>query len=79
MRLKINHSLIKQTSVLLFGLILVAGCFNPPPPEQVYVPGLDVSTTVTISVSTNNAAVNEPMILYALKFTAFIRRHVFVE
>jgi hypothetical protein len=69
MRLKIIHSLIKQTSVLLFGLILwlilVAGCYDPPPPANIFIPEPDINTTVTISVSTNNAAVDEPVILYA--------------
>ena len=70
MHRNIIHSLIKQTSVLLFGLVLVVGCFDPPPPEKVFVPGPDVSTTVTISVSTTKAAVDEPVILYASRMAS---------
>ena len=59
------NSYLKQASGLLFGLVLVVGCYDPPPPEKVFIPGPDVSTTVTISVSTKKAAVDEPVILYA--------------
>ena len=59
------NSYLKQTSRLLIGLVLVGGCYDPPPPAKVFIPGPDVSTTVTISVSTKKAAVDEPVILYA--------------
>lgn len=58
-------SYLKQVSGFIFILALVAGCYDPPPPEYVYIPGPDISTTVTISVSTTRAAVNEPVILFA--------------
>jgi len=64
------NSYLKQTSRLLFGLVLVVGCYDPPPPEKVFIPGPDVSTTVTISVSTKKAAVDEPVILYASRTTS---------
>ena len=61
---------MRKSVGLIFWLILVAGCYDPPPPEKVFVPGPDVSTTVTISVSTTKAAVDEPVILYASRMAS---------
>jgi hypothetical protein len=49
---------------------ILAGCYDPPPPERVFVPGPEVSATVTISVSTKKAVVDEPIILYASRMTS---------
>jgi hypothetical protein len=46
-------------------MLLIAGCSDPPSPEYVFIPGPDISTTVTISVSTTKTTVDEPVILYA--------------
>jgi len=56
---------MKKLIVIALGLIFIAGCHDPPPPEYIFIPGPEISTTVTISVSTTRAAVNEPVILYA--------------
>jgi hypothetical protein len=47
----------------------LVGCYDPPPPERVYVPGADVKTSLTIAVSTTKTTVNEPVILYASRTT----------
>ncbi len=64
------HSYLKQASGLLCILVLVAGCYDPPPPAHVFIPGPDVGTTVMISVSTKTAAVDEPIILYASRMSS---------
>jgi hypothetical protein len=61
---------MKRSIGIIFGLVLVVGCYDPPPPERVFVPGPDFSSTVTISVSTTKAAVDDPVILYASRMTS---------
>ena len=55
---------------LVITLILVSGCYDPPPPESVFVPGPNASTEITIAVSDNRVNVNEPVILYASRRTS---------
>ena len=61
---------MKRSIGIIVGLVLVFGCYDQPPPEKVFIPGPDVSTTVAISVSTKKAAVDEPVILYASRTTS---------
>ncbi len=61
---------IKRISGLLLGLVLVAGCYDPPPPEKVFIPGPHAKTEITIAVSDNRVNVNEPVILYASRRTS---------
>jgi hypothetical protein len=61
---------MKRSIGIIFGLVLVAGCYDPPPPAYVFIPGPNISTTVAISMSTKKAAVNEPVVLYASRTTS---------
>jgi len=63
-------SYFKHVSGLIFVLSLFAGCYDPPPPQRVFVPGPDASISVTISVSTTKAAVDEQIILFASRRTS---------
>ena len=65
-----SPSIMKRSIGIIVGLVLVVGCYDQPPPEKVFIPGPDVSTTVAISVSTKKAAVDEPVILYASRTTS---------
>ena len=65
-----SPSIMKRSIGIIVGLVLVVGCYDQPPPEKVFIPGPDVSTTVAISVSTKKAAVDEPVILYASRMTS---------
>ena len=67
---------MKSAFGLLFSLVLIAGCYDPPPPEKVFVPGPDASTAITISVSTTKATVDEPVVLYASRTNSgFVEIH----
>ena len=61
---------MRKTIWFLIGFVLIAGCYNPGPPSRVYIPGPDASVSITVSVSSNQTAVNEPVILYASRTTS---------
>ena len=64
------HSYLKKIPSLLIGLVLAAGCYDPPPPERVFVPGPEMKSSVTIAVSAKRVAVDEPVVLFASRTTS---------
>lgn len=52
---------------LFLAVCLLAGCYEPAPPERVFIPGPESSTEITISVSTTKTIVEEPVILHAAR------------
>jgi len=63
-------SYLRQVSGLIFFLALVAGCYDPPPPARVFIPGPDANVAITIAASATSAVVDEPIILFASRRTS---------
>lgn len=52
--------------ILLFAAFTAtSACGNPPPPAEVFIPGPEATTTVSVSASSAHAAVGEPVVLTA--------------
>ena len=72
-------SYFKHVPGLIIVLALVAGCYDPPPPEKVFVPGPDARVSITVSASTLSAAVDEPIVLYTSRRTSGYVEKLFSE